>query len=540
MWGYNGLVPGPTIRTVHGNAGKKIPAAWSCSRSTNSRPSTRRSATCPGPPPHLHGSPSKPQYDGYAGDLTSPGEWKNYQYPNNCTPRTLWYHDHGVHHTAENVYMGLAAQYHVVDEQLESSSASRGTTRTLPTAARRQYECPLILSDVMFTAERPAHVRRRRPVRRLRRRDPGQRGAVAEHEGRAAQVPVPRAQRFARARLPAQAEQQHAVQGDRHRRRLHAERRRTVTPFTIGMAERYEIIIDFKPASAGTKVQLLNDGVEERPGLRPHRQGHAVRGRHERHQHRRQHACPTDFGAGHSAMALKAADRRRPSASMRLHRSNSMWNINGTTWDDVVRSNYEHIFANPQPNAVEIWDVENSSGGWFHPLHIHLVDFQVLSRNGRPPRPGGEGPQGRRLRRRGRDRPPAHALRARGRAVHDPLPQPVARGPRHDDPVPGGSSRHRLRLDQHRPPKPLPAPELVPQQPATVQATDDTDSSTTEESTAATPTTTAAAPTTTTTGPGATGSTSSTTTPATTTATASPTTSAGPTSSSRRRGRSGR
>jgi hypothetical protein len=29
--------------------------------------------------------------------------------------RTLWYHDHGVHHTAENAYMGLAAQYHLHD-----------------------------------------------------------------------------------------------------------------------------------------------------------------------------------------------------------------------------------------------------------------------------------------------------------------------------------------------------------------------------------------------------------------------------------------
>jgi FtsP/CotA-like multicopper oxidase with cupredoxin domain len=33
-------------------------------------------------------------------------------------------------------------------------------------------------------------------------------------------------------------------------------------------------------------------------------------------------------------------------------------------------------------DAVEIWELKNTSGGWFHPVHIHLVDFQVLSRNG--------------------------------------------------------------------------------------------------------------------------------------------------------------
>ena len=49
---------------------------------------------------HLHGSASLPQYDGYADDVTMPGQSKDYWYPNHQRPRTLWYHDHGVHHTA--------------------------------------------------------------------------------------------------------------------------------------------------------------------------------------------------------------------------------------------------------------------------------------------------------------------------------------------------------------------------------------------------------------------------------------------------------
>ncbi len=57
---------------------------------------------------HLHGSASLPQYDGYASDITNPGQFKDYHYPNSQPARTLWYHDHGLHHTAENVYMGLA------------------------------------------------------------------------------------------------------------------------------------------------------------------------------------------------------------------------------------------------------------------------------------------------------------------------------------------------------------------------------------------------------------------------------------------------
>ena len=38
--------------------------------------------------------------------------------------------------------------------------------------------------------------------------------------------------------------------------------------------------------------------------------------------------------------------------------------------------------ANPKLDAVEVWKLANPSGGWFHPVHIHLIDFKILSRNG--------------------------------------------------------------------------------------------------------------------------------------------------------------
>ena len=33
---------------------------------------------------------------------------------------------------------------------------------------------------------------------------------------------------------------------------------------------------------------------------------------------------------------------------------------------------------------IEIWEVDNR-GGQAHPFHIHLVQFQILDRNGQPP-----------------------------------------------------------------------------------------------------------------------------------------------------------
>jgi FtsP/CotA-like multicopper oxidase with cupredoxin domain len=67
--------------------------------------------------------------------------------------------------------------------------------------------------------------------------------------------------------------------------------------------------------------------------------------------------------------------------------------INGQTWEDVINSGYRHVLASPALGAVEIWELRNRSGGWFHPVHIHLIDFKILDRNGAPPFPFERGPK---------------------------------------------------------------------------------------------------------------------------------------------------
>lgn len=49
---------------------------------------------------HLHGSYSRAPFDGWAEDVTEPGQYKDYHYPNQQNARTLWYHDHAVHHVS--------------------------------------------------------------------------------------------------------------------------------------------------------------------------------------------------------------------------------------------------------------------------------------------------------------------------------------------------------------------------------------------------------------------------------------------------------
>src|SRR3954447_17144429 len=132
IWGFEGVAPGPTIVC---RRGRPIVV-----RQINGLPAVHPTLRyVPWTSTHLHGSASLPEYDGYASDITQPGQYKDYHYPNIQDARTLWYHDHGVHHTAQNAYMGLAAQYHLHDAVEDGLPIPKG-----------EYDVPLILKDVML------------------------------------------------------------------------------------------------------------------------------------------------------------------------------------------------------------------------------------------------------------------------------------------------------------------------------------------------------------------------------------------------------
>ena len=59
--------------------------------------------------------------------------------------------------------------------------------------------------------------------------------------------------------------------------------------------------------------------------------------------------------------------------------------------------------------------IKNSSGGWFHPVHVHLVDFKVVDRNGSPPFAYEVGPKDVVYARRGRHGARADNFEGRGK-----------------------------------------------------------------------------------------------------------------------------
>ncbi|MDX6302333.1 MAG: hypothetical protein QOF53_3547 [Nocardioidaceae bacterium] len=383
-FGYNGVVPGPTIRVHHGspiivnqtNLLHRPPAAPYQNAAMPSKytadPLQRSTST------HLHGSASLPQYDGYASDITFPGQVKQYFYPNCQEARTLWYHDHGVHHTSQNAYNGLAGMYVLHDSKEQQLGIPQGP-----------YDVPLVIRDAMFATDGSLVYDDNS--------ESGVYGDVLLVNG----VPWPemvverRKYRFRFLNASVSRSYNWSLSDGTSSVPMTMigtdaglmPKPQVITNFRHGMAERYEVVIDFATYKDNTLLTLQNaspknnieyDGV--RQAMRFRVRGDATSTANNSVPAYWQDAvpaaeCMTFTDAGLKAQGVKERE-------FKFIRTNGHWTINGETWENVIDSGYTHCMAEPEKDAVEIWKLTNSSGGWFHPVHIHLVDFQVLTRNG--------------------------------------------------------------------------------------------------------------------------------------------------------------
>jgi FtsP/CotA-like multicopper oxidase with cupredoxin domain len=373
VFGYDGLVPGPTIKVRRGRRSvvrfrNHLPAL---------HPTLGHEFTTS---VHLHGSGSLPQFDGYASDVTPPGFFKDYHYPNFQPARTLWYHDHGVHHTAENAYSGLFAQYQMHDAA-EMDLLPQG-----------EFDVPLTVVDAMFAANGNLAYDdnsqsglwgdvitvngRAWPVMKVKRR---------VYRFRILNASISRSYRFA---LDT-GDPVTIVATDGGL----MPRARQVSQWRHASAERYEVLIDFRKYRPGQRVVLRNLSnpnnvdYDHTDKVMAFDVTDAPVSKRDGTWNR----IPELLVPSH-VMGLTESDARR-TRKFRLERVNGSWTINGLTWENVIASNFETLLADPALNSTEVWEIENASGGWFHPLHIHLIDFKILSRNGRAPFEWERGPK---------------------------------------------------------------------------------------------------------------------------------------------------
>jgi spore coat protein A, manganese oxidase len=140
QWGFDGIVPGPTFDVA---SGQEILVEW-----VNRLPDRHflpidhhihgaeadkpqvRSVT------HLHGGKTPPESDGYPEKWWVPGQSAVYYYPNHQDAATLWYHDHAMGISRLNILAGLYGLFLIRDRH--------ETELNLPSG---KYEVPLALCD---------------------------------------------------------------------------------------------------------------------------------------------------------------------------------------------------------------------------------------------------------------------------------------------------------------------------------------------------------------------------------------------------------
>ena len=166
VWTFDGTVPGPTIEVRRGVplevrwenqlAGMLpivvsvapsheidgIPVQNMPGRSGGVR--NRAAAALPGyAVVHLHGGLTHATSDGWAENLTAPGQWALDTYPNDQRAALLWYHDHVMGVTRYSVYGGLAGLWIVRDDRERELGLPEGPP----------YEVPLLIQDRNFDAD---------------------------------------------------------------------------------------------------------------------------------------------------------------------------------------------------------------------------------------------------------------------------------------------------------------------------------------------------------------------------------------------------
>ncbi len=352
IWGYNGILPGPIIRQQGGPPSEG--GRQSVVRFINNLDESTSI--------HLHGMASLPQYDGYAEDLIPPGYYKDYIYPNNRAS-TLWYHDHAVGQTFRHVYWGLASMY-IVDDKFEQS---------LP-LPKGEYEVPLIIQDKRFNADGSLNFDDRG--------NKGLYGDIMLVNG----VPWPRMEvanrkyRFRVLNAGASRALQMKLSTNDDFIMIGTDAGLISAPvktktLRMGIGERYGFIIDFSKYPIGTRVILQNpilpDNVDRDMRTTQIMCFDVVR------QERDDSSIPDKLRFV-EPIPVSSAVRSR---TFRFDRNGGQWKINNNVWDK------NRVDGNPGFGDVEIWNLVNTGGSWIHPVHIHLVDLQMLDRNGRPPLP---------------------------------------------------------------------------------------------------------------------------------------------------------
>jgi spore coat protein A len=375
VWGYAGTSPGPTlvarrnrpvlvrwVNDLRDGSGQPRTAHYLPVVTCNDGPD--RFGAAPRTVVHLHGGRVPPGSDGYPEATILPGQHAVFLYPNSQRAATLWYHDHAMGITRLNVYMGLAGFYLIRDPLVEGPL-------NLPAG---EFEVPLVLQDRSFnpdgSLDYPAV-----PYSFIFA------GDVATVNGAAwPYLDVKRGKyRFRLLNGSNQRTYTLALSSGAPLLQIGTDQGLLPAPLslpaiTLMPAERADVIVDFAGHAPGDTVRLLNNDADTPPlpELLEFRVGSAPG-----------HVAPVPASLCtitplNPALAVQTRDivlnfTPDPCAGFRLL-------LNG--------KGFHEIDEFPQLGTIEIWRFHFDAVGFSHPIHMHLVQFQVLGRRSLGPPEG--------------------------------------------------------------------------------------------------------------------------------------------------------
>jgi spore coat protein A, manganese oxidase len=394
MWGYNGMWPGPTFEVREGQPVSVrwlnhlptkhfLPLDYTIHGEGQDVPEVRTVT-------HVHGARVMPDSDGYPDAwITSDGRNGSVRpadpchYPNDQPATTLWYHDHALGITRLNIYAGLAGFYLIRDPQEDSLNLPSGS-----------YEIPLMIQDRSFAADGtllyPPAVNGPHPAWMQEFF-----GNVICVNGKAAPFleVEPRKYRF-RIVNASNSRFYHLTLVPADASGKSRGKNADAPPFIqigsdggllpaplhlryliISPGERVDLVIDFSEHKSAN-FALINDAPA------PYARGGEI--------------VPSDVmlfkvvkplvGVDDSKvpetltlfhpLASSDAVRERMLGLTEMDRASDGYTMIGLLdnkrWDDPITEN-------PKAGSTEIWSFVNATGD-VHPIHLHLVQFQILNR----------------------------------------------------------------------------------------------------------------------------------------------------------------
>jgi len=402
LWGFDGLFPGPLFVAQYGEP--------ILNRIYNDLPTQNNGFGINSTTTHLHNGHTPSESDGFPCFFNEAGKFYDHHYPNvlagiNSTHpgtgdiresmHTLWYHDHRIDFTSQNVYKGLAGMYNLFHPPNSAYDTGNETTGfRLPSFP--DYDINMVFNDAVYDSVTD------QLAFDLFNLD-GILGDKMQVNGKIQPVlhVSPRRYRFRwlnmgpsrfyqmfltdPTNLSSKAFWQLSTDGNFLRKPVQ------VTSCRISVAERMDVIVDFTGLQG--KTFYIENRLEQIDGRGP---------------------TGTVLNAGQGNYMLKivvdgpvVADNSIDPATIpanqavyfydfpdtltapvvtrtfKFERNNGQWAVNGKFADCA-----DNRFT-VKRNTVEKWIFQNNSGGWQHPVHMHFEEFQTLKINGQPPATSG-------------------------------------------------------------------------------------------------------------------------------------------------------